>query len=57
MIEQYGYKKDYFLVDWLDRTGFRQIIGLVDIDADWNFCVLGFATNFIRMDNIIDVLI
>jgi hypothetical protein len=49
VVEQYGYKKDYFLVDWLERFGFHKMIDLLKIDQEDNFYIEGVNSNFFRI--------
>jgi len=57
VVEQYGYKKDYFLVEWLERIGFRKIISLLKIDEKDCFYINGLNGNFLRMANALDIII
>lgn len=53
-MEQYAYKREYFLVDWLEQVGFRKLISLLRVDDKDNFYVHGLGGNFFRLANFID---
>lgn len=57
VVEQYGYKRDYFLVDWLERGGFRAIVDLLRVDDRDCFYVYGVNGNFLRIANVIDLIL
>lgn len=39
VVEQYGYKKNYFLVNWLERFGYKKMIELLKVDNEDNFYI------------------
>lgn len=56
LVEQYSYKKEYFLVEWLERFGFEALLSILNVDKEGNFYIKGHNFFFNRIANLIDTI-